>query len=227
MTPFRDPFSVTCFYRCTPSTCRCSPWIGAPFWSDPNFLLLERWKNGRDTTMDWVKCQWLFNKVSFGLLLITCFLFSNIFSYGADLPDVPMHHPFEIHKKGNIAEIDIGLKRDSAVYEFFLGFKFDRNDYKDRKRVSELVGDVKGINMGIETPINLQITRMTSPGEGRIVDYTFKNQKLRSWGANSFKRHIASISLSRGKYRIRVESLKDNQELNNIPIELVILYPKR
>jgi hypothetical protein len=151
-------------------------------------------------------------------------------------PTPPIHLPFDIQHAGKKTEAEIRIKA-SAIYIFSLSFIYDTEIWGDRDRVKALVGDEKGIKQGVPTPFKLTFTRTKCPesglffdkclGEALILEKTFENLRLRSWGANNFDKYIIDIPLEKGGYRVKIESLKNIPELAGTRMGLSIYSPKR
>ncbi|MBU0484385.1 MAG: hypothetical protein KKB30_07725 [Proteobacteria bacterium] len=141
----------------------------------------------------------------------------------------PVVLPFAVQKAGNKVETELRIV-DHREYIFSLCFNYKEGDQLDRERVKKLVGDNyadKNGDPGIQTPLKLKITALQSTGENVIIEKDISDIRLRSWGGDSFSKHIDYIIMKPGHYRVSVESLKDSPELIGTEIFLTIgIYPK-
>ena len=140
------------------------------------------------------------------------------------IPKPPLSLPFEVQKAGNKVETKLRVV-EHREYIFSLRFGFKENDEEDRSRVKKLVGDdgqFKNGDPGIPTPLRFKISVIDATGERPMLEQVIPELRLRSWGGDSFKKHIAYVILKPGHYRISIESLKDVPELVGTPIAFSI-----
>lgn len=141
-----------------------------------------------------------------------------------ELPRPPITLPFEVQKSGARVDSDL-LVVEHREYLFSLAFRFDEKNSTDRSRVKKLVGDDgqnKDGDPGVSTPLRLKIILIGSGGEESVFDQEIQYLRLRSWGGNSFSKHIAYVVLKPGHYRIGVQSLKDVPELEGTKIDFTV-----
>ena len=91
------------------------------------------------------------------------------------------------------------------------------------QHIKQLAGEYeqKPGKLGISTPLRLTITALDGSGEHPML--IMENLELQ--GRNSsddFVRHIAWVLLQPGRYRVRIESLKDVPELLETPVKFEI-----
>lgn len=142
----------------------------------------------------------------------------------AQSPKPPLILPFEVQKAGSKVETELEVI-EHREYIFSLRFGFKKNDEVDRARVKKLVGDdgqLKNGDPGIPTPLRFKINVIDATGERPMLEQEISELRLRSWGGDSFDKHIAYVILEPGHYRISIESLKDAPELVGTPIALGI-----
>lgn len=138
-------------------------------------------------------------------------------------PKPPLSLPFEVQKAGSKVETELEVI-EHREYIFSLRFGFKKNDEVDRARVKKLVGEnaqFKG-GTGVPTPLIFKISVIDATGERPMLQQEIPELRLRSWGGDSFDKHIAYVILKPGHYRISVESLKDAPELVGTPIAFSI-----
>ena len=142
----------------------------------------------------------------------------------AQSPKPPIVLPFAVEKAGNKVETEMRIV-EHREYTFSLQFSYKEGDQADRARVKRLVGDDmqdKNGDPGIPTPLKLKVSVIEPAGGRVIVDKEIQKLRLRSWGGDSFDKHIDYIKLEPGHYRVSIESLQDAPDLTGIPVALVI-----
>lgn len=141
-------------------------------------------------------------------------------------PKPPLILPFAVQKAGNKVETDLRIVEENE-YIFSLRFGFKKGDRADRTRVKKLVGDDyqdKYGDPGVPTPLRLKISVIEPAGERVAVEKEVSDLRLRSWGGDSFDKHIDYIQLKPGLYRVSVENLQDAPELLGVQTSLGIGY---
>ena len=160
--------------------------------------------------------HWLFICISaFSPWLAAC-------SRDFEPPRPPIALPFMVQVEGSKIQTELQVV-EHREYIFSLEFKFKENDAADRARVKKLVGEDgqdKNGDPGIPTPLKLTINAIDTTGEKPILEREFSELRLRSWGGDSFDKHIAYVTLQPGRYRISALSLKGAPELVGTPVAL-------
>ena len=180
----------------------------------------ERWPGLRRSPKIFLTTKLLLLAV---LILLPCF---SACAQNTLPPKPPLTLPFAVQKAGNKVETDLRIVEHRPYY-FRLRFSFKEHDQDDRARVKKLVGDDyqdKYGAPGIPTPLRLKVSVIDPAGERLLVDKDIQDLRLRSWGGDSFSKHIDIIKLKPGIYRVSVESLQDAPELVGTPTALVIYY---
>lgn len=80
----------------------------------------------------------------------------------------------------------------------------------------------KLIDPGVPIFLNLKIYRLEEQGENLVLVKESSEQRLYSWGADSFNKTILDTPLDIGRYRIHIENLKDTPELARTQINFQI-----
>ena len=138
----------------------------------------------------------------------------------------PIIAPIKLEQAGVVADFQFEV-REHLVYEFFLRFSFSENDQSERTRVRKIMGGYeydksgKALEPGIPTPIRLVITRSDQVPEVQIYMVQM-DPILTSWGAASFDKIIGHCDLPIGKYRLRLENLRQSSEFASIPTSFII-----
>lgn len=137
--------------------------------------------------------------------------------------NAPSSQPFLVQKAGNKVELEFRAVEHRA-YFFNLRFMYKESDQEDRERVRKLMGGYmtnasgKVTEPGVPIVLKLRIAIVTELGESPILDKEISELRLTSWGGDSFGKEIAVVILKPGRYRIRVESLRDVPELVGTPV---------
>lgn len=164
-----------------------------------------------------IKAGWLL------VIILTLLPLLAACSNEAQPPKPPLKLPFAVQKAGTKIETEL-LVAEYREYIFSLQFLF-KGDDEDRKRVKKLVGEarhVKNGDPGVPTPLRFTINVIDTTGEHPIRDQVIPELRLISWSGNSFDKLIDYVVLKPGRYRIRVESLKDAPELDGTTITFSI-----
>jgi len=82
--------------------------------------------------------------------------------------------------------------------------------------------DGKYIDDGVKIPVNLIIDRVENAETTRLLNEDIQNEHLIGFGENSFSKRIKAITLAPGDYNIRISSLKNIPELDDVDVHLVI-----
>ncbi|MEZ7911240.1 MAG: DUF5625 family protein [Propionivibrio sp.] len=139
----------------------------------------------------------------------------------------PTGVPFLAQKAGSRIEIEYRVT-DHRFYSFNLLFLYRKEDSLDRERVRKLVGDSQRnangelIDPGVSVAVRLKIIEIDGPNPA--VLYEAVNSELVSdgHGVGFYSKQIVSVPIKIGRYRIVVENLKDNPELDGVEVIFTI-----
>jgi len=142
--------------------------------------------------------------------------------------------PFRAGVEGTVLDTEITIPyRD--YYQFYLILHCKPDDPADHSRLQILAGtgetnaSGRRVNNGIPIPISLRITTI-----GRnnsipkvVLDETISDLPLDSFNELLFSKLILGINLDANVYAVRLEALRDIDELSNTSISFSIHLPVR
>jgi Domain of unknown function (DUF5625) len=138
----------------------------------------------------------------------------------------PIIVPIRLDMTGVAVSFQFEVK-EHLVYEYILRFNFPETDQTERARVRGIMGGHeydkfgKAREPGVPTPIKLVITKADQTPETQIYMIQV-DPILTSWGADSFNKNIGFCDLPIGRYRLRLENLRQSPEFASIPTKFVV-----
>jgi hypothetical protein len=162
--------------------------------------------------------QTMFAKLISRVFLVVIFLIplaacTNYAGYNT----LPIIAPFELHKPNNQLELKFRVNKEQH-YSFNLIFKYKKNDSRERKRVSDLMGDFNAgndekLSKGEPIAVSLKIIslddELSGGDEYLMTEIGTQYLTLLLLNNGSFNKEIYRLQLLPGRYKVIVTTLKE------------------
>lgn len=133
--------------------------------------------------------------------------------------------PFEAGRQSASVDTTVRVLVEED-YSFRLKLQAREGDQADIDRVKALAGignpyAGREDSAGIPIPIRLRVSRIRGNAEELLIDRGFSDHTLEVSAPDPAK-GITQMSLSRGRYRVRIEALRDIPELAGTPVRFEV-----
>jgi hypothetical protein len=131
--------------------------------------------------------------------------------------------PFLAGKAGSSVYIGVHIPL-RRTYRFSLDFHLNGTDEQQTAQLNRVLDKNHAqANDGpqrneAEIPVHLRIVRMEGEATVGIIDKSFEEERRVGTDPAKYSMKITDIELVPGEYRIRIEALKDLDEVNGLPI---------
>lgn len=138
--------------------------------------------------------------------------------------------PFTAGRKGSVVEVHFKVPKTYS-YSFFLNLYFKEGDAQARERVHRLAGtgaydaNRRPVDTGLAIPVRLIVERIGNDESRVVLDREFSNHERSGYGFDHYSKRIIRVPLASGRYRVRIESLADVPELEDIPVRFAVGIP--
>jgi hypothetical protein len=145
-----------------------------------------------------------------------------------EIPHVRLR--FSANKKGEILVTNFRVP-ERNLFNFDFDLYFNENDREDRIRIQKMAGsgisspDRKRLDNGLPIPVKLKIITADSSGEHTVFEKEIYEEEFGGTASNYFLKVILEKWLDKGNYKIKIESLHDIPELENVVVDFDIHSP--
>lgn len=145
-------------------------------------------------------------------------------------PSAYVDMPFSTAIRGSIIEMNIHVSA-RQTYRFNLNLYFRKNDFADRERVRLLAEGTPNITRnqsrvrGIEIPVRLSIGKIRQNETVPLLSQECTWEHFSGFTADYYETLIGVFTLERGDYHVKLESLQDVTELDDVVVHFQITTP--
>lgn len=130
--------------------------------------------------------------------------------------------PIDLYQAGNVAEANFEIPQDDRV-ALHLWF-FINDQPNDRSRLLDFLGNVLKPEKEVSIPLSVKLIKHVDSKESIILDKTYITTGLGRSSSARLTRLVDNLTLKKGDYRIRLETLKAFPQLTNTKTQFELYY---
>ena len=130
--------------------------------------------------------------------------------------------PIDLHQAGSVVEVNFEIPQNDRV-ALHLWF-FVNEQLNDRDHLLDFLGYAVKPEKAVSIPLNVKLIKITDSEKSVILDKTYITTGVALIRLEQLSRLVDNLTIEKGDYRIRLETLKAFPQLTNTKTQFELYY---